>query len=251
VTRLWPTAGWLALAVLCWPERRRPTSLAGSLWPQRRAVGNQPTSARRRHLTRRPPAADQLLEILDMVSAQVRAGAAPVAAWAAAVELAGATGAMGLTVDPPLALHQWAARRERGGAAGRRDAAAPHAQAAAAAWRLAERTGAPLGDLLESVCATLRAHRADRAAVEAALAGPRATSRLLLGLPVAGIALGELVGAAPVDVLLTTPAGRTCGGLGLALLLLGRAWMHRLVARVGAPGRPATAAASAAATRPV
>lgn len=237
-------AACVALAVLSRPVRGRPRRRDGGTAPARRT--------RRRTWPRRggaPPAAESLLERLDMVAAQVRAGAAPLDAWSAAADVLDAPAAADESVaplaprvvDPMADLERWAGRDASTRAA---------ARSAVAAWRLAERTGAPLGDLLDSAGATLRAQRADRAAVEAAVAGPRATTRLLLALPVAGIGLGELIGAGPVHVLLLTSAGRVCLISGGALLLAGRLWMRHLVATVealadpdGSPGRRGGAAA--------
>ncbi|HEX3003800.1 MAG TPA: hypothetical protein VHO27_06295 [Angustibacter sp.] len=222
------SAAALALAVGCRPVRRRV--------PQGSARGGGGRGAgalrARRRVGRgaRAPV-EPLLQVLDMVAAQVWAGAAPVLAWQAALDVVAAPSAAA-TPDPAADLERWAARADaRGGPV------AAAAQAAAAAWRLAERTGAPLADLLDSVCATLRADQADRAAVEAALAGPRATSRLLLTLPVAGIAVGELVGAAPLHVLSSTPAGQACAVTGATLMVVGRLWMRRQVAAVEAVAR--------------
>lgn len=229
----WSAAG-LALAVLCWPVRRTPARIARP----RPAARDGECRARPRGRWRAPTPADQVLQVLDMVAAQVRAGAAPVEAWQAALDVVDVPRTTA-TAEPVADLLRWAGGT--GGASGD-----PAAQAAAAAWRLAERTGAPLADLLDSVCATVRAERADRAAVEAALAGPRATSRLLLALPVAGIGLGELIGAAPVHVLWATPAGRACALTGSALLLAGRFWMRRQVGSVEALARPRADVAAAA-----
>lgn len=210
----------LGLAVLCWP--RPPARLMLEPRPAGRRRG---ISTRRRARRGAPPSSDQVLQVLDMVAAQVRAGAGPRAAWVAALELVDLPRT---TVEPVTELVRWAG-----------DAPTAHpARAAAAAWRLAEATGAPVADLLDSVCATLRADRADRAAVEAVLAGPRATSRLLLALPLAGIGLGELIGASPVHVLWATPAGRACAVTGSVLLLVGRLWMRRQVASVEALAAP-------------
>lgn len=215
------SAAAVALAVLCWPAGRILAPAAA----RPRAGRSGRVRVRRRGRRGAPTPADQVLQVLDMVAAQVRAGAAPAQAWSAALDVVDVPRT---TAEPVADLVRWA---------GDASVAQP-AQAAAAAWRLADTTGAPLADLLDSVCATLRAERADQAAVEAALAGPRATSRLLLALPVAGIGLGELIGASPVHVLWATPAGRACALTGSALLLVGRVWMRRQVASVAALAAP-------------
>jgi tight adherence protein B len=180
--------------------------------------------SRRRAERRAARTAPDLLVVLDMVAAQVRAGAEPGAAWAAAVEVSRADLP---GHDPVEALQSLSSSEVASGAA-----------AAAAAWRLARRTGAPLADLLGSVCASVRADREDHAFLEAAVAGPRATVRLLLALPLAGVGLGQLVGARPLHVLFGTGAGRVCGGAGALLLVIGLVWMHALVSSVETAGRP-------------
>lgn len=103
----------------------------------------------------------------------------------------------------------------------------------AAVWRLAERTGAPAADLVERIEADARA--ADRAAASAAAqaAGAQATALLLAGLPAAGIGLGVMMGANPVEVLLHTPLGAACALGALMLQGAGLLWAGRLTAEVG------------------
>jgi tight adherence protein B len=101
-----------------------------------------------------------------------------------------------------------------------------------AAARLAERTGAPLADLLERVEADARAHDRALATADAQAAGARATAMLLAGLPVGGIALGYGIGADPLAVLLGTPIGAACCAGTVVLHMLGLAWTARLAPRL-------------------
>jgi tight adherence protein B len=105
---------------------------------------------------------------------------------------------------------------------------------AGAAVRLAERTGAPLADLLERVEADARA--ADRAARTAAAqaAGARATAWLLAALPLGGVALGYGIGVDPLRVLLHTPVGAGCAVAAVLLQVAGLAWADRLARPAGA-----------------
>ncbi|MEV0003269.1 hypothetical protein AB0H28_13410 [Micromonospora sp. NPDC050980] len=103
-----------------------------------------------------------------------------------------------------------------------------------AAVRLADRTGAPLADLLERIEADARAADRGLAAAAAQAAGARATAWLLAGLPLGGIGLGYAIGVDPVAVLLHTPVG---GASALAAVVLqsgGLLWAERLGA---GPGR--------------
>ena len=105
----------------------------------------------------------------------------------------------------------------------------PALLAVAEGWGLSERHGAPIVDVLDALVAALRDQARSAAAVETALAAPRATARLLGVLPLGGVVLGELVGVHPVSVLLGTPPGGLRGLTGLAATLGGRIWMRRLV----------------------
>lgn len=65
----------------------------------------------------------------------------------------------------------------------------------------------------------------------AALSGPRSTATLLGWLPMLGMGLGFALGADPVGVVLRGGAGTTSAVIGGALLIGGRRWTARLVAR--------------------
>ena len=113
--------------------------------------------------------------------------------------------------------------------------ASPALLAAAAGLAMAERHGAPVVDVLDGLVSALRDAARSAAAVQTALAAPRATATLLGVLPLAGIALGELVGVDPVSVLVGAPLGRVALVLGLAATWSGRVWMRRLVRQVERP----------------
>jgi tight adherence protein B len=93
---------------------------------------------------------------------------------------------------------------------------------------LAERTGAPLAELLERLEADGRATDRARSGAAAQAAGSQATAWLLSGLPVGGIALGYAIGADPLAVLFRTPVGAGCALGAVALQLAGLAWSRRI-----------------------
>jgi tight adherence protein B len=97
-----------------------------------------------------------------------------------------------------------------------------------AAGHLAERTGAPVADLVDRIEADARAGDRAQASVAAQAAGARATAMLLAGLPAGGIALGYAIGADPLRVLLHTPLGAACVAGSLILQIGGLAWADRL-----------------------
>lgn len=203
---------------------------SSSSWPGRRA---RPGSSRRA----RAAAERELVPLLDGLASTLRAGLTPEAALGhlarvGVVDLAGA-GQLGSLVDT---LATRAARGERLEPTWRAAAtrlASPSLLAVAEGWRLAERHGAPIVEVLDALVIALRDQARTDAAVATAMAAPRATARLLGVLPLGGVALGELVGIHPVAVLVGTPVGRVAGLLGLAATLLGRAWMSRLIRAAG------------------
>jgi tight adherence protein B len=105
---------------------------------------------------------------------------------------------------------------------------APTLRQLAAAWRVSHLAGIPLAPMTRRLAAVVRAEGDRAGELSAALAGPRASGRLVAALPLAGIGLGILIGASPVDVLLTTPVGTVCLVVGVALDLTGLAWINRL-----------------------
>jgi len=102
------------------------------------------------------------------------------------------------------------------------------ARLALAAVQVAERTGAPLADLIERIEADARCTDRTTASAAAQAAGARATAWLLAGLPIGGIALGYGIGVDPLDVLLHTPIGAGCVIATVTLHLAGLAWTERL-----------------------
>jgi tight adherence protein B len=98
----------------------------------------------------------------------------------------------------------------------------------AAALRVAEMTGAPLAALVDRLENDLRGLERVRLSAAAHAAGTRATAALLGVLPVAGIAVGNGMGADPLRVLLRTPVGAGCAMAAVALQLAGLAWTARL-----------------------
>jgi tight adherence protein B len=98
----------------------------------------------------------------------------------------------------------------------------------AAAWTVAQRSGAGLADVVARIAAAVRADAEQRRQVEVALGTSRSTARLLAGLPVMGVVLGSGLDADPLGVLLGTPAGAWCLLLGSTLGAVGLVWVERL-----------------------
>lgn len=100
----------------------------------------------------------------------------------------------------------------------------------AAAWTVATDMGAPLAPSLAQFAAGLRSLADAQRETEVALAGPVATGRLVLALPVVGVVLGVFLGFDTIRTLLTTVPGLVCLAAGVGLLLVSRQWNRRLVA---------------------
>ena len=102
----------------------------------------------------------------------------------------------------------------------------------AACWEVAEGSGAGMARALDRLVEAARSAEEVRVQLEAHLAAPRATARLLTMLPVIGLLLGIALGVDPLAWLLGTPAGRLCLLGGVLLTGAGLAWTGRIAARV-------------------
>ncbi|REF95729.1 tight adherence protein B [Asanoa ferruginea] len=102
---------------------------------------------------------------------------------------------------------------------------------ARAAATLAERTGAPLAELIDRIEADARAGDRARAAAAAQAAGAQATGLMLAALPVAGLGLGFAIGTDPLAILLHTPLGAACALAAVALQTVGLIWSQHLQPR--------------------
>lgn len=102
----------------------------------------------------------------------------------------------------------------------------------AACWSVAEGRGAGLAAALDRLVEADRAAEDVRVQLEAHLAAPRATARMLAALPLLGLMLGASLGGDPVGWLLGSPFGFACLVAGLLLIALGLLWTARIAARV-------------------
>ncbi|WP_156143976.1 type II secretion system F family protein [Sinomonas humi] len=104
----------------------------------------------------------------------------------------------------------------------------------AACVEVAEASGCPLSSVFDRLSSHLESDADAAAARATALAGPKATTRILTVLPFGGLLLGTLIGADPLVALTSTAVGLVCLVGGVALALAGRLWSRRLVAQTGA-----------------
>lgn len=220
------TALLIALAVVAWVP---PGGAGGAVRSPRRSTNRPrevPLLGRRREV-----AADQaaVLEVCDLLAAELASGRPPGAALAAASErwppLLAAVEAVRLGADVPDALRRLSVTRP--GAADLRWVAA--------AWQVAQHSGHGLATALERTAGGLRARRRTRRLVDSELASARATARLVACLPLAVLVMGSGAGSDPWTFLLATPVGWICLSGGLGLIGLGLWWIERLADRAAAP----------------
>ena len=174
----------------------------------------------------------QAVEACTVLAGELRAGrssaeafqaAASVACGPARRALAAAAGAAQLGGDVPSAL----------GAGSAGSAVRAALLGLGACWSVCAATGSGVAAAVERLEQGLRAEQDQRRAVDAELAGPRATAALLAVLPLAGIGLAAALGAHPLEVLLHTGVGLVALTCGLTLDLLGLWWTGRLVNAAG------------------
>lgn len=137
--------------------------------------------------------------------------------------------------DPPLWPHALAALSvDADVAAALRSDAREHPVLSplAVCWQVSAESGAGLATSVASVAASARSSEDTRVALEAELAGPRSTARLLSMLPVVGIGFGVMMGANPAAWLLGTALGRLCLVAAAILIGAGMWWTGRISAAV-------------------
>lgn len=205
------------------PVRRLRVRVSGTGQPVPVPVPSESRPrVRRRRRGNDPDGAERLAAAVAAVAAELRAGRAPHAAWRSVLRVVPDADGVPRPADVLVAL-DLAPPRDGG--------PDPAARVAGvlAATRLAADLGAPLADVLDGCARSLAADAEAEAAVRAALAGPAQTTRLLTWLPLLAAGLGTVLGADVSGVLLDGRAGTGAGLLGLALTLVGRRWVDRLV----------------------
>lgn len=183
---------------------------------------------RRRARARAELARAATTEFVVALSGELRAGRPAAHALAASAEDAGplqpsvaaAAEAVRLGADPAAELRELA-----------RSPGAGTLTAVAACWSAASGVGAPVADVLSRVVLAVDAQSRLASDLDGALAGSRATVRVLLALPAFGLLLGASLGAPVGHVLLGTPLGRLLLVGAAGLDLAGVAWMRALARR--------------------
>lgn len=174
-----------------------------------------------------------LAQHLHRLAVLIAAGLSPPAAWGHVAEFASApdpvltavAGSASDGVDAATAIEQ-SVRATSTGPGPRQGEVAW--RAVGAAWRVATICGAPLAAALRAFAEALRDREAARRDIEVALAGPRATSRIVMLLPLVAVVLGLLMGV-DLGATVASPAGAGCLAVGALLLVAARRWMRRLL----------------------
>lgn len=166
---------------------------------------------------------------LSVLVGELRAGAHPVAAFETAAD----------EVDGPVGdgLREVATRARLGAdvAAGLQAVAASsslpsHWERLAVYWQLAHDHGLAIAVLMRAAESDVTARERFSSRVRSGMAGARATAGVLAGLPLLGIALGQMIGAEPLRFLLG--AGDVVLLVGVVLSCAGLLWSDRITAVV-------------------
>jgi tight adherence protein B len=173
-----------------------------------------------------------LLGLLEAIAPALEAGLAPAAALRLAAEARAGSG----RVDPLATLARGMASAAAEGAmlAPRWLEAAESAGSAemlllARAWSLTEDMGVPLAQAVRTTAVMLEARLAQERRLAGAVAGANATVNLLTVLPVAGPLLALVLGIGPGELYGGSSLTQASLVLGIALAVLGRWWVRRMV----------------------
>lgn len=166
--------------------------------------------------------------VLDTIHADVVAGTSLSEALHNARR--GATGAVAAELDQAIA------RDALGGNIVAKLRASPMvpAQRLGDAIVLATRHGIPLADILARAAADAATHEEHAARADAALAGPRATAIILTGLPLLGVAMGQAMGARPLQLLGHGVLGGALAVAGAVCIAAGLAWTSAILRKARA-----------------
>jgi len=153
-----------------------------------------------------------------------------VARIAARAEVADLAAAIAAAADAPASGRML--RGQRLGAATRPEGSDAAAWGVlAVTWFAANEAGAPLAATLREVAASFRAIGESERDIRVALAGPRATARMVVALPFVGVLFGLAMGFDIIGVLFASAPGLGCLAVGSLLLFAGARWNRALVMR--------------------
>jgi tight adherence protein B len=164
---------------------------------------------------------------LDVLVGELRVGAHPVSAFQVAAAEADDT--IAASFRAVAARAQLGADVSAGLFSVAAVAARPaHWQRLAVCWDLAQTHGLAMATLMRAAQRDIVERARFHSQVTSGMAGARATAALLAGLPLVGIAMGELLGARPIRFLMSGGAGSWFLLIGVSLVCCGLMWADRI-----------------------
>jgi len=98
-------------------------------------------------------------------------------------------------------------------------------------WGLSAKLGGPILLALNRIAEVFDGQQRNRHELQLAFAGPQATAKLVMWLPVLALMLGQAVGMNPIGAIFHSPLGALSVSLGLGLMVAGRQWTRRLLGK--------------------
>jgi len=188
---------------------------------------------RRRHTRRAMDEGRTLETALDVLVGELRVGSHPVHAFCVAADET--VGAVAVSLRAVAARARLGADVAAGLRAAARSSALPtHWDRLAVCWQLANDHGLAIATLMRTAQRDIAERQRFSARVTSGMAGARATAAILAGLPLLGVLLGQLIGARPLNFLLSGQVGGWLLVVGSTLACGGLLWSDRITGRLAA-----------------
>jgi tight adherence protein B len=176
-----------------------------------------------------PPRFEKVAVLVQRLAVLTAAGISPLSAWrhVAASRMPGTAALVDRLLDGVTSAYDLPERITEAARDGP-DAERSAWMSLAAVWSIATEAGASLAPALERSAEVLRALAQSARDVEVALAGPVATSRIVLALPAVGVLMGMLLGFDLMGTFASLP-GLVCLVAGGILIGAAVRWNRRLL----------------------
>src|ERR1700757_2080714 len=185
---------------------------------------------RRRRMRHAVEEGGTLEAALEVLVGELRVGSHPVQAFCVAADET--VGAVAVSLRAVAARARLGADVAGGLRAAARSSALPtHWDRLAVCWQLANDHGLAITTLIRTAQRDIVERQRFSARVTSGMAGARATAAILAGPP-PGVLLGQLIGARPLDFLLSGHAGGWLLVVGLTLACGGLLWSDRITGRL-------------------
>lgn len=96
-------------------------------------------------------------------------------------------------------------------------------------WELANRLGGSPTPTLLRLAEVIESQQSQATSIQLAYAAPRATAKLIMGLPFAALVIGQLIGLNPIGSITGSILGFLSFLVGIALLIVGQMWVQNLL----------------------